>query len=250
MRESVEYSSIRAECTSFQLKEEQKPSYILLHNPEMMNRLIKMASDNSDISETVWSFVMTLPKHEMLAKKESRADFSENNFIENWCRFLGLEDIKNFPCVAYCLHNLTKLFEMKAKKSDNYLKEQRGKNCPKFLYYIYKTIVSLQYTPIIIKCLSYCLNLLNILWDTDYMKGFIADPEADFSSSCDIIKAIEGKSINTNEAVEALKACSAFHKNLLRLNSELLETVMVSSDYLQLYKFGIFYAKCRTAWPK
>ena len=198
-----------------------------------------MVDNNAELSELVWSFLVTLPKNEILSKMQTNFDFSRENFMENWCNFLELKEITDSSYVAYALYNLLKLFNEKKLKEANYLARQRGRGCLKFLCNVLRANMNTKYTYITMKIIQYCLNLINLLWDTKYIKELIKDPIADFNASANIIKntLIEVKPIITSDILDT---CFEFHKNLLKLNTEVLEPAIVSPDYLQLYKYGMY----------
>jgi hypothetical protein len=236
----VGYTTINVEYNKFELEESQKPKYIILTNPDLMDKLLGMVDDNTELSESVWNYLATLPKNEILAKKQKTFDFSRENFMETWCSFLDLKEIADSSYVAYSLYNLLKLFNEYKLKAIGYLSTQRENGCLKFLCNVLRENMNCKYTPVVIKSIQYSLNLINLLWDTQNIKELTKDPMADFKDSANIIKKalIDVKRITTNDTLEILDACFEFHKNLLRLNRELIGTAIVSHDYLQLYRSG------------
>ena len=204
-----------------------------------MDRLLGMVDNSAELSELVWNFLVTLPKNQILSKKETNFNLSREDFMGNWCDFLELKEIVDTSYVAYALYNLLKLFNEKKLEKENYLEKQRERGCLKFLCKILRANMNTNYTHITMKIIQYCLNLINLLWDTKYIKELIKDPIADFNASADIIKntLIKAKGIITSDILDT---CFEFHKNLLKFDTEVLEPEIVSPDYLQLYKYGMY----------
>ena len=234
----IEYELIDVKVNNIMLKPERTPRYILLHSPILISEVLKMlANPSTEIANEAWSFVVDLPGDETIAKKMETIEFTEDNYMTSWPNVLQINDLSNICYLTYSLHNLLKLLRI-----ENKIHKERG--CHKFVYKIFKANIKANFDPITVRCLYYCLKILNLLWDSIFVEELSINYKKVWDHTCKIIDWVlskKGEQMNSDDITETLNACKEFHIKLCKNPSDIISEV-----YLNLYKNGINLLMNRT----
>ena len=238
------FDSINIRISPDVLKKEEKPRYILANSPALFDLLLeKLSSNNKIIVEDVWKLIENIPKNETYYTKIQ----SFPSDIADWVKYLEFKNFEDYPKIAYSLYLFStalESFSSKKEQLDKYKNELNEKKGINFLVQILNNSVK-KFEIVSIKCIAFCLKILNSLWEEKYFKSFFSSEfelQNLWNSVDSIISLIlEGNCngiISQSEQTELFRNSTSMMLNLIMANQAIFKMKIISPDYFQKLKKG------------
>ena len=151
-----------------------KPSRLLCNTHEIFVELLGMLNNpNNEVFEEVWKLLKNLPKNEQIMDLLSLKKI-EAVPINDWNNYLLFKDISDCPRISYTLCSFASFLEETSKKEEfkKYKEIFIAKKGFQHIILIFNSNVSRENSNLSMKCLFYCLKVMNILWDNQYADSY------------------------------------------------------------------------------
>ena len=238
----LELESIKVFIQKPLLDGKQTSRYILSNTPELVGKLLAMFSNPSpEVGNEAWKFIIELPKDEVLMERLKILSITHD---QEWSDCLGIGDINDTAYVAYLLHGFYITLTNKSILTQDYVKKLKNKYCFDFIYAIFANKISKEFTGIIIRCLYYCIEIMNLLWNVSDIKKSINGVRSEENMWCNltmIIKwvLIEGmEKLNSDEIPYIFDSCVETLGKLLNINRPKFEIQLVKNLCKILTEYG------------
>lgn len=208
--------------------------------------LEKLSSNNKTIVDDVWKLIENIPRNEKyLAKIQS---FTSE--ILDWAKYLEYKNLEDYPRIAYSLYLFSTTLEELSSKKERLSKYKDDLNEKKgicFLVQILHNSVK-KFEIINIKCLSFCIKILNTLWEEKYFNSFFSS-EVELQNLWNSVDSIlsfilEGNCteiISQSEQTELFRLVTSMLLNIIMANQEIFKKKIISVEYFQRFKKSMKY---------
>jgi len=198
--------------------------------------------------QETWKLLTTLPKNENLVNQLKKLEFENADYFKGWMEYLCIASETDCAKISYVFDILIGILTEEQKNKENYakyLQKLKEKQTLCFIYKLFKQNISANYSPLEIKCVSYSLKVMNLVWDTDIMKICLPSEDSQKAIWANILQILNwtlssGISlISYQDTLMVLDACVKLEEKLVQINQTLFSCESLSENYLLILQPGI-----------
>ena len=257
----VEYAKVMVKVKKQLLDSRQTPRYLLANRLALLEKLLELLSNsNSEIAGETWKLLTQLPPNGDLLERAKKLEIKGVD-EKDWVEFWGLKSVNDCGKIAYVLYTLISIMERTHEETAlvAYKAKMRVKKGVQFLTGVFNHNTTKHYSWTILKCLSFCLQLVERLWEPELANMGLQDVAMQktlWSSVSGIIQYVievqhkaKDKSVmmvlDSGEEIALLDACVNLHIRLVAANPELFQNELLSPAHLQILEPGLFCADAK-----
>lgn len=223
---------------------------MLSNNPELFTELLELLK-NPKIFEEVWRLLKNIPINEQILNLFSIKKL-ESESINDWNTYLLFRDISDCQRISYTLYAFASFLEELSKKEEykKYKEILSNKKGFQYLILLFNSNVSRENSTLSMKCLFYCLKVMNILWDDKYADSYFINVEVQKTMWTNISDYIISwiyslippdkldPNFETSEACDLLEEANNMLMHLITFNKELFLPHVLTERYFEKTHFG------------
>lgn len=222
------------------------PKHILANSKDLVNKLLRLLADpRTEVVDTVWDFLVKLPRSDCMRDKLSKLAF--NNFMdynEFWRECLEMNECRE--SVAYSLYGFINALHPEKLADAAYLEKLSDAYCFEFMYSIFKETFVNADKKMKIRCVCYCIDIMNLIWNERSVRNCLTDQESEKSMWNDITGVLTWilrkgpEQMSPKEISETLNSCIFFLVKVYKLNERIFRQYIYQL-HMMLLSLGIVY---------